>query len=565
MSKRPLSLASFTSIEHPAIRFISSYRPEIGSEILSVLAAAYIAFFLNDTFWEKATDYLVADRSALVALHVAILALVSVCTTLASAKFLVKPALIFLIGVSAAASWFTDSFGVVVDTDMVRNIFETTSMEAKDLLTTGFLRHLAFYFLLPSLLIVWVRVRHRAFLPKVFWNSMLSISCLLVFAGIGMVYYKPYSAAVRINRDLVKTLNPVTPLVSTVKFALGEGGEMAIVVRPLGTDAMVKAAANGSQKPKVAVVVVGETTRGANFSLGSYARQTNPMLARQDVIYFSNVTSCGTSTAISLPCMFSNLKRSGYSHDEGLANENVLDVFKRAGIDVTWLDNNTGSKGIADRVRYLNISSSSDPRFCQGGECRDGIFLEKVDEWLGNIKHDGVLVLHQIGNHGPSYYERYPDDFRRFVPDCQTPELARCKDNEIVNAYDNAILYTDAVLSQVIDRLKANSDRVSAGFLYISDHGESLGEGGLYLHGTPYVLAPAEQTRVPLIAWFDPGFAASISLDVSCLRKSAASSLSHDNFFSSLLGMMNVSSKVYERELDMFAPCRRSVGPHSSS
>ena len=546
------------------MKSLSRYRPEIGSEILSVLAAAYIAFFLNDTFWEKATVYLAANGSALVALRVAILSLLIVCTTLASAKFLIKPALIFLIGVSAAASWFTDSFGVVVDTDMVRNIFETTSTEAKDLFTTGFLRHLALYFLLPSLLIVWVRVRHRTLLRKVFWNSIVSISCLLVFAGIGMAYYKPYSAVVRTKRDLVKTFNPVTPLVSTVKYALGAGREMTIVARPLGTDATVKAAADGSRKPKVAVVVVGETTRGANFSLGSYTRETNPMLARQDVIYFPNVASCGTATDVSLPCMFSNLKRSGYSHDTGLANENVLDVLRRAGIDVTWLDNNTGSKGIADRVRYLNIGGSSDARFCKDGECKDGIFLDKVDGWLANIKKDSVLVLHQLGNHGPSYYERYPDDFRRFVPDCQTSELANCKDQEIVNAYDNAILYTDAVLSQVIDRLKANSDRVSAGFLYISDHGESLGERGLYLHGTPYMLAPDEQTRIPLIVWFDPGFAASMSLDVSCLRNSASSSRSHDNLFSSLLGMMNVSTKVYEQEMDLFAGCRRPVGIHSS-
>ncbi|MXO01947.1 sulfatase-like hydrolase/transferase, partial [Shinella zoogloeoides] len=293
--------------------------------------------------------------------------------------------------------------------------------------------------------------------------------------------------------------------------------------------------------------------------LDSYARETNPELARQDVIYFSNVSSCGTATDVSLPCMFSNLKRSGYDHKTGLENENVLDVLVRAGVDVTWMENNTGSKGVADRVRNVIITGSSDSRFCKDGDCKDEIFLEKIDEWLNGITKDSVLVLHQLGNHGPAYYERYPDAFRKFIPDCRTTELSRCKDAEIVNAYDNAILYTDFILSKIVERLKARTVTLSTGFLYVSDHGESLGENNLYLHGTPYFMAPDEQTRVPLIAWFDRQFASSMGLNLDCLKKSATMPLSHDNLFSSLLGMMNVTTKAYERDLDMYAACRRAL------
>ena len=242
-----------------------------------------------------------------------------------------------------------------------------------------------------------------------------------------------------------------------------------------------------------------------------------------------------------------------------MENENVLDVLVRAGVDVTWMENNTGSKGVADRVRNVIITGSSDSRFCKDGDCKDEIFLEKIDEWLNGITKDSVLVLHQLGNHGPAYYERYPDAFRKFIPDCRTTELSRCKDAEIVNAYDNAILYTDFILSKIVERLKARTVTLSTGFLYVSDHGESLGENNLYLHGTPYFMAPDEQTRVPLIAWFDRQFASSMGLNLDCLKKSATMPLSHDNLFSSLLGMMNVTTKAYERDLDMYAACRRAL------
>lgn len=546
-------------------RRISAFRPNLGSLVVSLLVAAYLLVVLNATFWSKAGFYLKDDPWALAALWVAMFALFSIGTVAVSVKYLLKPLFIFYIAVATGAAWFTDNYGVFVDTDMVRNIFETTKAESQDLITPGLVLHFAVYFLLPSLLLLWVRVVHRSFGQKLLRNGLAIFVCFLVFAGLGAAFYKPYSAIVRTKRELVKTLNPITPLVSTAKYLMGASQEVAVVVKPLGEDARITATADGSKRPRVAIVIVGETARAANFSLGSYERETNPELARQDVIYYPNVSSCGTATDVSLPCMFSNLKRSGYSHKGGLENENVLDVLSRAGISVTWMENNTGSKGVADRVRNVVLTGSTDPRFCKDGDCKDEIFLDKIDEWLNGITKDSVLVLHQLGNHGPAYYERYPDAFRKFLPDCQTSELARCEDRQIVNTYDNAILYTDFVLSKIVDRLKARSETLSTGFLYVSDHGESLGENNMYLHGAPYFIAPKEQTAVPMITWFDPKFAASTGLNMDCLKTSASNPLSHDNLFSSLLGMMNVTTKVYERDLDMFATCRAAPFGASNS
>jgi lipid A ethanolaminephosphotransferase len=255
--------------------------------------------------------------------------------------------------------------------------------------------------------------------------------------------------------------------------------------------------------------------------------------------------------------MFSKFTRAEYTHAKGLANENVMDVLSHAGISATWWDNNTGSKAVADRIDFTDLAATNDPRFCTGGECKDEIFMERLDKWLDSITKDSVVVLHQMGSHGPTYYLRYPQEFKKFTPDCETAELANCTDAQIVNSYDNSLLYTDHFLATIIDKLKVHSDKLATGMIYASDHGESLGENGLYLHGTPYLLAPDQQTHVPFLVWFDNDFAKSMGLDRACMAKEAtAGAHSHDNFFHSILSMMNVQTSVYDPKLDIFNRCR---------
>lgn len=524
------------------------------------MTALYLVAFNNQTFWAKINLYLAAYPLAVATLYVAISCLFFGVVTMFSAKYLTKPIFILLVVVAGVSSWFTDRFGVVIDSDMVRNAFETTSAEAGHLMTPAFVWHLVLYVLLPVVMILWVRIAHHSFGRKLMRNSIAITISLLVFGIAGFSHSKTFVTAIRQHKDLVKSLNPITPLSGTVKYLMQAGAEQEIVVKSLGTDARLRPAENAIAKPRVTVIVAGETARAANFSLGGYGRDTNPELARQDIVYFHNTTSCGTATATSIPCMFSNLTRSGYSHRKSLENENLLDVLAHAGIAVEWWDNNTGSKGVADRVRYIDMASSTDPRFCQSGECQDAIFFDKLDDWLDHVTKDSVLVLHQLGSHGPTYYLRYPEAYRRFTPDCRTAELGDCLDSEIVNAYDNTILYTDHVLSVIIDKLAARSQKLAGAMLYMSDHGESLGENGLYLHGTPYLFAPDTQTQVPFLTWMDPDFAASLGVDRRCLTERAKdNAYSHDNFFHSVLGMMNVSTSVYDPQFDVFSACKGNV------
>ncbi|MBZ5761448.1 phosphoethanolamine--lipid A transferase [Rhizobium sp. VS19-DR104.2] len=533
-----------------------SFRPRVGSVTLCLLTSLYIVLFTNYTFWTRAHTYLSSDPIAFVAFVVGVCALISAVMIIPSAKYLIKPALVFFVLVASVSSWFTHQFGTIIDREMIRNAAVTTTAEAGHLITVGFATHVILTGILPSLFIIWVRVLHRPFLSKLGYNLAVIAPCLAIFVVAGLSFSRTYAAVGRKNPDLVLTLNPFVPIVSAVKYLVGTERDRNIVAAPIGTDAHRTAP---GQKPRVTIIVAGETARAQNFSLGGYGRDTNPELKKQDIVYFPNTTSCGTATATSIPCMFSIYARAEYSHRKGLETQNLLDVLSYAKVNVTWLDNDTGAYGVADRVPYTFLPKAADPRFCKDGECLDAILLDKLDDYLANAKQDSVLVLHQLGSHGPAYYLRYPENFRRFTPDCRAAEFGSCKPEEIVNAYDNSILYTDHIVSEVINRLKAHQGNVAGAMIYVSDHGESLGENGLYLHGAPYVIAPAEQTRVPFLVWLAGDLQASAGFDMACLLARAGASYSHDNFFHSVLGLMDIGTKVYDPALDIFASCRKKV------
>lgn len=539
------------------------FRPVLGSITLCCLTTLYLLLVTNWTFWGKAHTYLAGDGFAFVAFVIGITALFMAVATLFSAKYLTKPVLIFFILTSSAASWFNDQFGVVIDKEMIRNAAVSTGAEAGHLITLRFAVHLLLTAVLPSLLIVWIRIRHRRILPKLAHNTAMVMACLAIFMVAGLGYYKTFAGVGRAHRDILATLNPFMPINNAVSFAVSSERDSHIVAEPLGTDAH-RINIDPSGKPRVTIVVAGETARASDFALGGYSRDTNPEMKARNVVYFPNTSSCGTATATSIPCMYSVYPRVEYTHRKGLQTENLLDVLSHAKVDVSWLDNDTGSYNVTDRVPYQYLPNSKDPRFCKDGECLDEILVDKVDDWLDHVKGDSVLVLHQLGSHGPAYFQRYPDAFRRFTPDCRANDFGSCSPEEITNAYDNTILYTDHVIAAVIDKLKQRTT-VNSAVVYISDHGESLGENGIYLHGTPYFIAPTQQTHVPFLAWISDDLSKSAGFDSACLGRQAGAQYSQDNFFHSILGLMDVSTKVYDAKLDVFAQCRRPAAAVASA
>lgn len=405
--------------------------------------------------------------------------------------------LLFLI--TALSAHFTDKYGVIIDVQMIRNTLQTNSAEALDLITLSLCARLAAFVVLPSLLLWQLPIRAQGFLARAS-QIVVPVFVTLMIMVLAIVPYKTELAVfIREHKPVRYLVNPATTLYSVFRYVQEvqaadddnsyiQKSTYAQIVEP-------------TPHYELTVVVVGETARADHFSLNGYARITNPLLAQESrLLSYVSVSACGTSTAVSVPCMFSLDPKSRFDLNNSARTENILDLLHKSGVNVLWRDNNSSSKGVAERIPYESFSSPDINPVCDA-ECRDVGMLEGLQRYIETHPGDVLIVLHQMGSHGPAYYKRYPPEFEKWTPACQTSELSECTQDEIINAYDNTILYTDYFLSKVIDWLKSNDGVYEPVMLYISDHGESLGEDGLYLHGLPYALAPAAQTQVPLILW----------------------------------------------------------------
>lgn len=458
-----------------------------------------------------------------------------------------KPVLIIILLASSMAAYFMDTYQVVIDDAMIDNILKTDVNEALDLLSLRQFIYVALLGIFPSVLIYKAKITVVPIKKATLSNVILFVSSFLVIVLLMFSLNSFYASFLREHKPLRFYANPSYYIYSSIKHVNNFFKAGLEPLKKIGIDAHIL----GNNKPrKLIIFVVGETVRSDHLSLNGYAKETNSWLKKEDVLSFDNVSSCGTSTAYSVPCMFSLYGRSDFNKSKGQNTENVLDILQRAGVNVLWLDNNSSSKGVADRVPYQSYKSSDFNLMCDI-ECRDEGMLKNLQGYID--KHstgDIFIVLHQMGNHGPAYYKRYPKQFEIFTPTCQTNQLEQCSDQEINNAYDNALLYTDYFLAQTIKLLKRNDNQFESAMFYASDHGESLGENNLFLHGLPYIIAPKEQTQVPMIMWFSKHFDKQ-EINFKQLVKQTHKKLSHDNIFHTILGLMAVKTKVYDDNMDI--------------
>jgi lipid A ethanolaminephosphotransferase len=532
--------------------------PAIGSTTLAMLVAAWLLFLTNHTFWTKILSVLADQPIDLALLGLMLFLLYFAVLLVFSAPYIIKPVYIFAIWVAASASYFTDEFGIMVDRDMIQNVAQTNGAESSHLLTANLAWHLLIFGVLPSLAVLWVCVVHLPIWQKVRRNTVVILGCLAVCAGVIAVNSRTFIPLWQHQRETTMSyLNPAMPFIGTIDYAQRQMRDINIVAGPYGRDAKQGPRIAASPKKMLTIIVVGETARAQNFSLNGYERDTNPELKARDVFAFQNVTSCGTATAVSLPCMFSHIGHDNYSRRAALSSENLVDVLQHAGLKVEWWENNTGPKSVADRIPTVTMSETGDNALCRNGECLDEILVKRLRDHIADFKDNSVLVVHTMGSHGPAYFQRYEPAFEKFKPACQNPELSECSSAELVNAYDNSILYTDHILASIIDVLKEHSGEFASSMIYMSDHGESLGEDGVYLHGAPYAIAPDTQTHIPFITWMSDDFAKTNEVDTACIRGKEGDRFSHDNLFDTVLGMMDVQTSVYNQTLDAFASCRR--------
>lgn len=456
-----------------------------------------------------------------------------------------KPLLIIILLISSFVSYFMDTYDVVIDTHMIENVLQTNLNESADLFSATLILYVTLIGVIPSILIYRVEFQENGIKAVLIEKAKLLGAALGIALVVLAVFNKNYTSFFREHKPLRYYANPAYYLYSAGHYVQKSLSHPYKGLQIIGKDAVIP---ESDVDRELVILVVGEAARWDHFSLNGYSRETNPLLKKENIVNFTHFSSCGTETAVSVPCMFSSLTRDNYDGEKAEHIENVLDVIGHAGVNVLWRDNNSDSKGVALRAEYQDFKDTKNNSMCEDGECRDEGMLIGLDKYIkAHPKGDIVIVLHQMGNHGPAYYKRYPKAYEKFTPVCRSNQLEQCSEQEITNAYDNAILYTDSFLSKTIAFLKRNDAKFETAMFYVSDHGESLGEKGLYLHGFPYAIAPEAQKHVPAVMWFGKRF----EVDKGKLKQKASQPLTHDSYFHTVLNFAEIKSTVYQPELDI--------------
>lgn len=530
----------------------------------NLLLAIWLGVFLNIAFFEKIhtlTPYNGVKAGLFVTASVIIVvAAYNFIFQFFNWKWTAKPLAIALLFIGGFAAYAVNTLGVLITSDQIQNLMQTDIAEARDTWSWHLLTWTLGMTVLPIIVILMIKIKPEPIIRQLLHKVIASVVSLAMVLGLLFVFYVDFAAIFRENRDLKGMISPQNMIASFASYYKKKAPKENLPLVVYGEDAVMKKAQDSSL-PKLMVLVVGETARAENFSLNGYGKNTNPKLSQQDILNFSQVSSCGTATAVSVPCMFSGMPRKEYEERLASHREGLLDIAQRAGYQVTWIDNNSGCKGSCDRVNQFTIPEPIQQKWCQDKECFDDILIDSLKAYLATIPQDDnrprLIVLHQMGSHGPAYYKRVPAQFKVFKPTCDTNAIQGCSRDALLNSYDNTLLYTDYVLDSLIETLK-NTTKYQTALWYLSDHGESTGESGMYLHGAPYAIAPTQQTHIPMLMWFSTVWKNQAKQQVKCLAQQGRQELSQDNLFPTMLSLLDVKSKVIDPNNDMLAACPNS-------
>lgn len=539
---------------------------KISSSKFIFLLSLYLGYVLNISFFKTIflkfptvsfSQYLCVGLLVFVAL-LPILMFLNVILV----KYTIKTFSILILLISSFTNYMMFKLGVHLNYEMIRNVFETNIREASEFFSFSSVLNTVILGLIPAIIVYKTKIEFndlKTECKKRCKTIVLSVIFILIFFLIFKNFLIPFGRNNSEIKSQYNTLNYITNTIKYIRKSLKTPKEFII----LDNNVKETSFENGTQ---VLVLVIGEAARAMNFSIYDYKKETNPLLKDiNDLIAVRDVASCGTSTAYSLPCMFSAKNRQGYDKDNARYEENLLDILKKAGWNVVWYENDDGCKGVCARIETHNIvqeitndkNDEMNDKFCFKDYCQDDALFRYLDNELKNISKSTVIVLHTMGSHGPAYYKRYPKNFEKFKPTCESVNIQNCTNDELVNTYDNTILYTDYIVSSTINMLKAHSDILSS-LIYVSDHGESLGEMGLFLHGIPYSIAPKEQTTVPFVMWFSDKMQTEKNINVQCLKNKSWENISHDNLFHTVLGITRTETKLYDEKLDMMLTCKEN-------
>lgn len=511
----------------------------LGYHWVILACALFFTLFYHATFWRTlfvTTSHFPHPFLLWISIGVSLWIFLALSFELLSTQRLYRFTLLPLIFLGAFSAYYMDNFNISINPMIIESLLKTTPKEAADFVSFKVIFRMFSLALVPCILVLFVKPPKTRAITKL----ILILSYALLLLGIWLVCGKSITFAFKSYKPTLDMLNPIAPIRSTIRY-LSDIASTPTTYTQVGPDAVLLS----HDKPKIFVLVIGESARAQNLEFNGYKRPTNPYTKDlPNLINFSNFYSCGTITAISIPCMLTNLTHKTYtSRNLSLYRDNLLDIAQRAGYSVWWISNNGGAcMGQVCRniphVSYYN------------GKHLDGDMLQEIATLIKHAKQNTFIVVNLHGSHGARYFERYPQNEEYFTPVCKNENLQECSKESLINAYDNSLRYSDFVLRSIINSLQDSP--LATALWYVSDHGESLGEKGQYMHGgLPYVFAPQEQKHIASFIWLGKDFSTRYLTPLQARKDSL---LNHDYVFHTILSLLNVRTKDCESALDLTRP-----------
>ena len=430
--------------------------------------------------------------------------------------------------IDAGCLYFINTYDTLLDDTMMGNVFNTQYSEASGFFSLAFVLYLLLLGVIPAIYVILRKIDYSSAKRMFAFNgSSLGLVLIIALANMSNWPWIDRNATV-----LGSLLLPWSYSVNSIRYQIKEhkmNREEILLPDAVFTE---------PDEKRVCVLVIGESARQDHFSLYGYPRQTNPLLSNQERLTAIRADAAATYTTAGVKAILD-------SRPTDKLYEILPNYLYRAGAEVVWRTSNWGEPPVhiekyQNPEALLELYPHADPAY-------DGILFEGLkDEILSSGKSKVLLIIHTSISHGPAYNKRYPAEFEHFTPVCNTVEMAKADHDELMNSYDNTIIYTDYLLSEAIKQLEALPKEWESCLMYVSDHGESLGEGNLFMHGVPISIAPREQIEIPFLVWTSEG-----SRDVKTLDK-----VGQYHVFHSVMSFLGAESEVFDEKMNIFAPGR---------
>ncbi len=509
-------------------------------KFIALTAASNALLYHLPLFSFSAGNLQILSFSGLLTLVTVLIALLSLTVLLLAMLSLIsyrvlKPFCMLVAISNSIAVYFVATYHVVLDKTMMGNVQNTNFAESLELFHPTIIVYVLILGVVPCCLLSRVSIEKPS-------RGRLAAMALTVLVSTVIWTWLASGTWGWIDKNSKKLGGMVMPWSYLINAARYE------VPRLWTSDVQIllPAATFSSNEKTIVILIVGEAARAQNFQLYGYNRPTNPLLAKAGVTALKHTTACSTYTTASLRCILSHVDSSS---EFSTRYEPLPSYLQRNGIDVIWRSRNSGEPSVKVQTYQRAGDLMMDYPGADGDY--DEILLAGLEQRIRSSPSQKVfVVLHQGGSHGPAYSTKYPGNFEFFKPVCRSVELGKCRPEELINAYDNTILYADYCVSQTIGLLK-KFQNTSTLLIYVSDHGESLGEYGLYLHGTPWSIAPDVQKVVPFLVWMSDEFIHQRGVEPG--RLEAQSSHSQRDIFHTVMGAFSMHSDAYQADYDIFS------------